>query len=52
VINWTKGIDQKTGLPIDYDQKKEIQVYSGLQNQTMTDRTKRLCPSHEGGIWR
>jgi alcohol dehydrogenase (cytochrome c) len=48
-INWTKGIDQKTGLPIDYDPRKDIQVYSGLQNQTMTDRTKRLCPSHEGG---
>jgi alcohol dehydrogenase (cytochrome c) len=43
VINWTKGIDQKTGLP------KDLQVYSGLQNQTMTERTKRLCPSHEGG---
>ena len=26
-INWTKGIDQKTGLPIDYDPKKDIQVY-------------------------
>jgi aminoglycoside phosphotransferase (APT) family kinase protein len=51
-INWTKGIDQKTGLPIDYDPKKDIQVYSGLQNQTMTERTKKLCPSHEGGrIW-
>jgi alcohol dehydrogenase (cytochrome c) len=48
-INWTKGIDQKTGLPIDYDPKKDIQVYSGLQNQTMTERTKKLCPSHEGG---
>jgi alcohol dehydrogenase (cytochrome c) len=49
VINWTKGIDQKTGLPIDYDPTKDIQVYSGLQNQTMTERTKKLCPSHEGG---
>src|SRR5215813_1570778 len=48
-INWTKGIDQKTGLPIDYDPKRDIQVYSGLQNQTISDRTKKLCPSHEGG---
>jgi alcohol dehydrogenase (cytochrome c) len=48
-INWTKGIDQKTGLPVDYDPNKDIQVYSGIQNQTMTDRTKKLCPSHEGG---
>jgi alcohol dehydrogenase (cytochrome c) len=48
-INWTKGIDQKTGLPLDYDPNKDIQVYSGLQNQTLTDRTKKLCPSHDGG---
>jgi alcohol dehydrogenase (cytochrome c) len=48
-INWTKGIDQKTGLPVDYDPGKAIQVYSGLQNQTLSDRTKKLCPSHDGG---
>jgi alcohol dehydrogenase (cytochrome c) len=48
-INWTKGIDQKTGLPVDYDRNKDIQVYSGLQNQTLSDRTKKLCPSHDGG---
>ena len=48
-INWTKGIDQKTGLPLDYDPSKDIQVYSGLQNQTLSDRTKKLCPSHDGG---
>jgi alcohol dehydrogenase (cytochrome c) len=48
-ITWTKGIDQKTGLPVDYDPSKDIQVYSGVQNQTLTDPTKRICPSHEGG---
>jgi alcohol dehydrogenase (cytochrome c) len=48
-ITWTKGIDQKTGLPVDYDPKKDIQVYSGAQNQTLTDRTKKLCPSFDGG---
>jgi alcohol dehydrogenase (cytochrome c) len=48
-ITWTKGIDQKTGKPVDYDPGKDIQVYSGVQNQTLTDRTKRICPSHEGG---
>jgi alcohol dehydrogenase (cytochrome c) len=48
-INWTSGIDQKTGLPVDYDPKKDIQVYSGKQNQTLEDRTKKLCPSMGGG---
>jgi alcohol dehydrogenase (cytochrome c) len=48
-ITWTKGIDQKTGLPVDYDPNKDIQVYSGQQAMTLTDRTKKLCPSWVGG---
>jgi alcohol dehydrogenase (cytochrome c) len=48
-VNWTKGIDQKTGLPVDYDAGKDIQVYSGGQNMTLTDRTKKLCPAMSGG---
>ncbi len=48
-ITWTAGIDQKTGLPVDYDPGKDIQVYSGRQNQTLEDRTKKLCPSMGGG---
>jgi alcohol dehydrogenase (cytochrome c) len=27
-INWTKGIDQKTGKPLDYDPGKDLQTYS------------------------
>jgi alcohol dehydrogenase (cytochrome c) len=48
-INWTKGIDQKTGLPVDYDPGRDIQVYSGGQTMTLADRTKKLCPSMSGG---
>jgi alcohol dehydrogenase (cytochrome c) len=48
-INWTKGIDQKTGKPVDYDSSKDLQVYSGMQNQTLADPTKKLCPSMSGG---
>jgi alcohol dehydrogenase (cytochrome c) len=48
-ITWTKGIDQKTGLPVDYDPNKDIQVYSGQQSMTPADRTKKLCPSWLGG---
>ncbi len=48
-INWTKGIDQKTGKPADYDPNRDIQVYSGQQNQTLADPTKKLCPSMQGG---
>jgi alcohol dehydrogenase (cytochrome c) len=48
-ITWTKGIDQKTGKPVDYDPSKDLQVYSGVQNQTLSDRTKKLCPAMSGG---
>jgi alcohol dehydrogenase (cytochrome c) len=48
-INWTAGIDQKTGKPLDYDPSKDVQVYSGKQNQTLADPTKKLCPSMSGG---
>jgi alcohol dehydrogenase (cytochrome c) len=48
-VNWTRGIDQKTGLPVDYDPGKDIQVYSGRQNFTVAEPTKKLCPSMWGG---
>src|SRR4029077_19974346 len=48
-VTWTKGIDQKTGLPVEYDPSKDIQVYSGQQAMTLTDRAKKLCPSWLGG---
>jgi alcohol dehydrogenase (cytochrome c) len=34
-INWTAGIDQKTGKPVDYDPNRDIQVYSGQANYTL-----------------
>jgi alcohol dehydrogenase (cytochrome c) len=48
-VNWTKGIDQKTGKPIDYDPGKNIQTYSGVANQSPADPTKKVCPSIYGG---
>jgi len=48
-INWTAGIDQKTGKPLDYDPGKDIQTYNGKMNQTLADPTKKLCPSMSGG---
>jgi len=48
-INWTKGIDQKTGKPVDYDPNRDVQVYSGRQNYTLAEPTKVLCPSLSGG---
>ena len=48
-VNWTKGIDQKTGKPVDYDPNKDVQVYSGLANPTKDAPVKRVCPNRTGG---
>jgi alcohol dehydrogenase (cytochrome c) len=42
-INWTKGIDQKTGKPLDYDPNKDIQTYSTLANQNPAEPTKKVA---------
>ena len=43
-VNWTKGIDQKTGKPLDYDPGKDIQTYSGVANPTPASRSRRSVP--------
>jgi alcohol dehydrogenase (cytochrome c) len=48
-VNWTKGIDQKTGKPVDYDPAKDIQVYSTLANHNLAEGAKKVCPGHAGG---
>jgi alcohol dehydrogenase (cytochrome c) len=47
--NWTKGIDQKTGKPLDYDPTKDIQTYAGVGNLTLGEPLKKVCPSPSGG---
>jgi alcohol dehydrogenase (cytochrome c) len=29
-VTWTKGIDPKTGKPVDYDPTKDVQLYAGV----------------------
>ena len=48
-LNWTKGIDQKTGKPLDYDPNKDVQTYSGLGNPTADAPVKKVCPNRNGG---
>jgi alcohol dehydrogenase (cytochrome c) len=48
-VNWTKGIDQKTGKPLDYDPNKDIQTYAGVGNLTPGEPLKKVCPSQAGG---
>jgi alcohol dehydrogenase (cytochrome c) len=48
-INWTKGIDQKTGKPLDYDPTKDLQTYAGIATPMADSPTKKICPSPAGG---
>jgi alcohol dehydrogenase (cytochrome c) len=48
-VNWTKGIDQKTGKPLDYDPNKDVQTYSGIADPTAATPVKKVCPNRTGG---
>jgi alcohol dehydrogenase (cytochrome c) len=48
-VNWTRGIDQKTGKPIDYDPAKDIQTYAGVATPAPGALTKKMCPGPSGG---
>jgi alcohol dehydrogenase (cytochrome c) len=48
-VNWTKGIDQKTGKPIDYDPSKDIQTYAGVASLNPSLPPKKVCPTQAGG---
>jgi alcohol dehydrogenase (cytochrome c) len=48
-VNWTRGIDQKTGKPLEYDPTKDIQTYAGIGNLDPALAAKKVCPSHLGG---
>ncbi len=48
-INWTKGIDQKTGKPVEYVPNADVQMYAGAATPTLQDPTKTMCPGPSGG---
>jgi alcohol dehydrogenase (cytochrome c) len=48
-LTWTKGIDPKTGRPIDYDPNRDVQVYAEGAASVLDKNTHRICPSASGG---
>jgi alcohol dehydrogenase (cytochrome c) len=48
-LNWTPGLDPKTGRPLNYDPGKDVQVYAQGTTGTRGQGVSRLCPSHFGG---
>jgi alcohol dehydrogenase (cytochrome c) len=47
-VTWTKGIDQKTGKPIDYDPTKDVQNFA-IDWKGGADVLKNACPDVHGG---
>jgi len=46
-ITWTKGIDPKTGKPVDYDPSKDVQTYAGI-GVRRARRGEEACPWWNG----
>ena len=49
-LNWTKGIDPKTGKPVEYNPKLDVQIYNPEARALRGDGKKRTCPTWHGGI--
>jgi alcohol dehydrogenase (cytochrome c) len=49
-LNWTKGIDPKTGKPMEYSPKLDVQLYNPEARALRGDGQKRTCPTWHGGI--
>jgi alcohol dehydrogenase (cytochrome c) len=48
-LTWTKGIDPKTGKPVDYDPGRDVQYYNEAPATVADKVSRRICPSITGG---
>ena len=48
-VTWTKGVDQKTGKPVDYDPARDVQIYAEGPDVNTDGRTRKICPDTSGG---
>jgi alcohol dehydrogenase (cytochrome c) len=49
-VTWTKGIDPKTGKPLDYDPGKDLQTYADPVAKILTgQKSSGVCPGVPGG---
>src|ERR671931_601938 len=49
-LNWTKGLNPRTGKPLDYDPKLDVQIYNAEARALRGDGNKRACPTWHGGV--
>jgi alcohol dehydrogenase (cytochrome c) len=48
-VNWTPGLDPKTGRPLNYDANTDIQMYASGSHGMRGHPSARTCPSNVGG---
>jgi alcohol dehydrogenase (cytochrome c) len=48
-VNWTPGLDPKTGRPLNYDPNTDIQMYGAGSHGMRGQPSLRTCPSNVGG---
>jgi alcohol dehydrogenase (cytochrome c) len=48
-LNWTPGLDPKTGRPLNYNPSTDIQVYAAGSHGMRGQPSARTCPSNVGG---
>ncbi len=49
-MNWTPGLDPKTGRPLNYNPNADVQIYAeGSHGTRAQPNSGKLCPAHTGG---
>jgi alcohol dehydrogenase (cytochrome c) len=48
-LNWTPGLDPKTGKPLNYDPNSDIQIYAPGSHGMRGAGPSHTCPSNGGG---
>jgi alcohol dehydrogenase (cytochrome c) len=49
-VNWTKGIDPKTGKPLEYNASLAVQTYIPETRPTRENGVVTACPNTHGGV--
>src|SRR5229473_1916096 len=48
-VTWTKGLDQESGKPIEYDPNKQVQRYNASVTPHRDNKIADICPGNMGG---
>ena len=48
-LTWTKGLDQETGKPVEYDPKLPVQKYNAAVTPSKDNLVTMVCPGNMGG---